>query len=251
MKNLVILPITLIFTCTTVAQDIPSLVLQGNRQYVEGEYEKAIMTYESIIDSGYEAADLYYNLGNSYFKSHKITSAIINYERAILLSPNDADIKYNLEMARTFVTDKIEVLPLPFFTQWHNRIVRLFSSDLWAIMSMSGFILFLIFFSLYLFVSEYRVKRYSFWLGLLFFFLSVSSFVFSFHHKKIITGHNTAIVFAPSVTVKSSPDDSGTDLFLIHEGTRVRIEDTLGIWTEIKLDDGNKGWLLTSEIVKI
>ena len=251
MREIFIFAITLLCICSTTAQDIQSLIQNGNQQYLEEEFESAIRTYERVIDSGYVAADLYYNLGNSYFKSHKITSAILNYERAILLAPNDDDIRYNLNLARTFVVDKIEVLPQPFYLKWHKKVAGFFSSELWAIISIICFILFLIFFSLYLFVSTYRMKKSAFWVSIFVLFVSVSSFVFSFHHKRIITGHNTAIIFTPSVTVKSTPDESGTDLFLIHEGTKVRIEDTLGLWTGIKLEDGNKGWLLTSDIVKI
>jgi tetratricopeptide (TPR) repeat protein len=236
---------------TIYAQDLSSIVEKGNQQYVEGNFEEAINTYESVLDSGYEAPELYFNLGNSYFKSHKLTPAILNYERAILLSPNDEDIAYNLNLARSYVLDKIDVLPQLFLKEWHLRVVRLLNSDNWAYLSIISFILFLFLFSLYLFKQGYRIKRVAFWFSLLLLFVSISAYVFSYHHKQLTTSHDNAIVFSPSVTVKSSPDESGTDLFLIHEGTKVIIEDTLGVWTEIQLEDGNKGWLYSSDIVKI
>jgi tetratricopeptide (TPR) repeat protein len=251
MKN-ILLPILIIsLNWTLHAQDLNTLVEKGNQQYVKGEFEAAIKTYETVLDSGYEAAELYFNLGNAYFKSHKLTPAILNYERAALLSPNDEDIAYNLELARTYVIDKIDVLPQFFLKAWYTRIVRLLNSDSWAYGSIITFILFLLIFSLYLFIRSYRIKKIAFWFSLLLLFISIATFVFSYHDNKMTTSHDKAIVFSPSVTVKSSPDESGTDLFLIHEGTRVRIEDTLGIWTEIKLEDGNKGWLHSSDIRKI
>lgn len=234
-----------------LAQDPQDLLVQGNNSYLEGNYEEAINSYETVLDSGYEAAELYYNLGNAYFKSHKITSALLFYERAHLLAPNDEDINYNLELAKTFVVDKIDVLPQFFLTQWHVKMVRLLNSDSWAVISIIGFILFLCLFSLYLFLNVYWIKKLSFWFGIIALFVAVSAFLFSYHHKKITYAHDNAIIFSPAVTVKSSPDDSGTDLFLIHEGTKVHVEDTLGNWSEIKLADGNKGWLPSITIVKI
>lgn len=243
--------VVFLFSCTLSAQDIFSLVEKGNQHYINEEFETAIQIYESVLDSGYEAAELYFNLGNAYFKSHKLTPAILNYERAALLSPNDDDIAYNLELARTYVTDNIDVLPQFFLKQWYTGLVRLLNTNRWAWISIIAFILFLLLFSVYLFNHGYRAKRVAFWFSLLLLFISVLTFVFSYQHHKMTTNHETAIVFSPSVMVKSSPDESGTDLFLIHEGTKVFIEDTLGIWTEIKLEDGNKGWLYTSDIEKI
>lgn len=240
-----------IITPEIIGQDLENQVDLGNKYFTEGEFEKAIQVYEKILGSGFEAADLYYNLGNAYFKSNKLNYAILNYERAILLSPNDEDLQHNLELARTFTVDKIDDLPQFFIRQWHYAFVQLFSTDFWAFLSIITFITFLMLFSLYLYINVFRVKKFSFWLGIVFLFISVSAFVFSYHQKEIVKNHNAAIVFSPVVTVKSSPDETGTDLFVIHEGIKVSIVDSLGNWTEIKLSDGNKGWLLTSAIVRI
>ena len=240
-----------IITPEVIGQDLENQVDLGNKYFTEGEFEKAIQVYEKILGSGFEAADLYYNLGNAYFKSNKLNYAILNYERAILLSPNDEDIQHNLELARIFTVDKIDALPQFFLRQWHYAFVQLFSTDFWALLSIITFITFLMLFSLYLYINVFRVKKFSFWLSIVFLFISVSAFVFSYHHKEIVTNHNAAIVFSPVVTVKSSPDETGTDLFVIHEGIKVSIVDSLGNWTEIKLSDGNKGWLFSSTIEKI
>ena len=241
----------LFITPEIIGQDLENQVDLGNKYFTEGEFEKAIQVYEKILDSGFEAADLYYNLGNAYFKSNKLNYAILNYERAILLSPNDEDIQHNLELTRTFTVDKIDNLPRLFIRQWHYEFVQLFSTDFWALFSIITFITFLMLFSLYLYIDVFRVKKFSFWLSIVFLFISVSAFVFSYHHKEIVTNHNAAIVFSPVVMVKSSPDETGTNLFVIHEGIKVSVVDSLGNWTEIKLNDGNKGWLLTSAIARI
>lgn len=251
LKNILLPFLAFSLSWTLPAQDIYTLVEAGNQQYINEEFESAIHTYESVLDSGYEAAELYFNLGNAYFKSHKLTPAILNYERAALLSPNDEDIAFNLDLARTYVIDKIDVLPQFFLKQWYTRLVRTLNPTIWAFISVITFVLFLLLFSIYLFTHRYRIKRVAFWFSLLILVISVSTFTFSYQHKKIATSHDAAIVFSPFVTVKSSPDESGTDLFLIHEGTKVFIEDTLGLWTEIKLEDGTKGWLQASDIRKI
>ncbi len=251
MKIIQLLIFAISLSWSARSQDLYSLIEKGNQQYINEEFELAIETYESVLDSGYEAAELYFNLGNAYFKSHKLTPAILNYERAALLSPNDEDIAFNLELARTYVIDKIDILPQFFLREWYIHLIRILHSDNWAYISIFTFVLTLSIFSVYLFIRRYRIKRIAFWFSLLLLFTSILTFVFSYHQNRITTSHDKAIVFSPSVTVKSAPDESGTDLFLLHEGTRVTIEDTLGIWTEIKLEDGNKGWLQTLDIRKI
>lgn len=243
---------TLLFTLAIMSvvwpMDPHTMVQKGNRFYQEGKYENAIRAYEEIIDSGYEAAELFYNLGNAYFKTNRISEAILFYERALLLAPGDSDIAFNLELANRFTIDKIEMLPQPFFIRWHLALVRLLSTDQWAVVSIIVFLTALIFFSLFLYRSAYVFRRFSFWFSMVLFFVALSSFIFARHHGRIITGKQSAIIFEPSVTVKSSPDNSGTNLFILHEGTKVRIEDNLGSWMKIKISDGNVGWIEKSTI---
>ena len=251
MKRILFLIIVIFLNFRTTAADKDSLILFANNLYAEGDYEAAISAYEEVVNSGYEAGDLYYNLANAYYKSHKITRAILNYERALLLSPNDEDIIYNLNMAKNYVVDKIDVIPNFFLTDWINNLIKKLPTNYWAVISIISFILFLILFSVYLYINKILLKKVSFWLGLIFLFLSLSSFVFSSKQRKMLAVHNSAIIMSPSVTVKSSPDDSGTGLFVIHEGTKVQVEDSVGRWREIKLSDGSKGWLKEEDIVII
>ncbi|MDA3954910.1 MAG: tetratricopeptide repeat protein [Bacteroidales bacterium] len=244
--------IFLIFSISTVfyvnAQENDSLIVKANDYYVNGKYQDAISIYESILNSGYESPDLHYNIANAYYKQNIVAQAILYYEKALQLAPNDDDINYNLELVNRLVIDKIEVLPVFFITGWIRSLQRIFTSNLWAIISLVSFILALIFISMYLYSRNLRLKKLSF--GFAFFIVIVFtiSLVFSYQQKHAILRENTAIVTSPSVTVKSSPDESGTDLFVVHEGTKVSIEDKISDWNEIKLSDGSKGWLKTENI---
>ena len=251
MKKVIFLIISILTVLYLNAQEADTLMEKGNNLFIEGKYQDAIDTYENILKLGYESSELYYNLGNSYYKQNIISRAILNYEKALQLSPNDDDIKYNLELCNRLVVDKIEKLPVFFITGWVRNVKNLFSSDFWAILSIVTFGLALIFISFYLYSKSIGLKKLSFWIGFIVIILSVISFIFSNQQKQKILSGNTAVVMSPSVTIKSSPDVSGTDIFVIHEGTKVRIEDKISDWNEIKLSDGSKGWLMADDIETI
>lgn len=239
-----------LFFITAAAQPTEQLVA-GNEAYINGNYEQAIELYTSVLDSGYESAALFYNLGNAYFKSNKITSAILFYERAKLLDPNDEEIQFNLELANTFTVDNIEEIPELFLVTWLKAVIHAFKVDTWARVSIVCFILMLLVLLMYFFVRKYQLKKFSFWLAILFLFVSISSYTFAAIQKNEITKNNTAIIFSPTITLKSSPDKQSTDLFVLHEGTKVEVVDEVGEWREIKLADGSKGWLKISDIEMI
>ena len=252
--NKFMMVIALIFLLPPAAgsRDFSELIEKGNDQYLNKEYELAIQTYRSIVDSGYASAGLYYNLGNAYYKSHNITMALVNYERAHILKPKDKEIIHNLEVAREFVVDRIEVLPEFFLWRAFAGFVKTFDADIWAIMSLTAFILSLIFFLWYFFSKRVDLRRLTFWTAILLVFLSLSTLFFASSQNKLISRHNQALILTPSVTIKSSPDESsGTDLFLLHEGTRVTVEDELGDWREVVLSDGNRGWLKESDLIPL
>ncbi|MCB2196182.1 MAG: tetratricopeptide repeat protein [Bacteroidetes bacterium] len=251
MKKVTSFIISIFAVLSLSAQEQDSLLTQANQLYVDGNYQEATETYQKIIDLGYESSELYYNLGNAYYKQNVISRAILNYEKALELDPNDEDIKYNIELANRFVVDKIEVLPVFFITGWIRSIRNIFCSNTWAILSILMFIAMLVFLAIYLYTRGLGVKRVAFWLGFVLFIGSLVSFIFSYQQKQKILSENTAIVMSPSVTVKSSPDASGTDLFVIHEGTKVWIDDKISNWNQIKLSDGSKGWLRAEDIETI
>ena len=224
---------------------------RANELYLEGSFEEAILIYEQIVISGYHSAELYYNLGNAYYRSNKITPAILNYERASLLSPGDEDISFNLELARMHVRDRIEELPDFFLNRWWKDTRDFMSADAWASVTAATFIFSLLFLSVFLMSASVPVKKIFFWLAIIVFFLSVMSFSLGLDQRNHIRNHNSAIVFSPAVSVKSSPDINSTDLFVIHEGTKVWVEDSIGNWRAVRLSDGNKGWLQKDAIEMI
>jgi tetratricopeptide (TPR) repeat protein len=250
--NRVLLIISILATCFRVAEsrDLQDLLQAGNQFYLDGKYEMAVQSYQSIIDSGYSSAELYFNLGNAYYKSHDITMALVNYERARILKPNDPEINHNLEIAREFVVDRIEVLPEFFLRRAYVGFVKIFDADIWAMVSIITFGLALGLFLAYFFFHHLFFRKLSFWAGVLFILVAASTFLFALQQDNLVTRHNQAIILTPSVTIKSSPDeDSGTDLFLLHEGTKVTISDELGNWREVVLSDGNSGWLKETDLI--
>ena len=242
----------IILSLNSLAQeDNTQLWEKANAYYTTEEYQQAVLMYEQILNTGEESAKLYFNLGNSYYKSGDINNAILNFERAKVLAPHDEDIEFNLRIANQYVVTSIDELPQPFFLRWRQSVVNMYPADSWAVISISAFLVFLFLLGLFVFSQKVFIRRLSFWAGILLIVFSAFTFSFAAQQKKKIVERNQAIVFCPRVTVKSSPTQTGTDLFLIYEGLKVEITDSLTTWTEIKLADGNEGWLPDSCIVKI
>ncbi len=225
-----------------------SLLNTANDYYINGDFESAAKVYQTLVDSGYQSADLYYNLGNAYFKQNNIPYAILNYERAYQLQPNDEDIEYNLEYARTYTVDRIEPLPVFFLTKWYRSVRGLLASNSWAWVSLLCLAAALGFVLVFWFAYRPWTKRVFFVLAIFAFILTVLSGVFSAQEKQRMQLRNHAIIFQPVVTVKSSPGDAGQEIFILHSGTKVKITKTIGEWVEVRIADGNKGWIPSETI---
>jgi len=224
---------------------------QGVSLYISGNYQDAIDVWNELYNNGYRSAELNYNLGNAYFKIQKIPESILFYERAYLLDPLNEDINYNLQIARTLTVDRFQEIPELFFIRWYNLVSLFLTSDSWAIISLASFIICLLSVSLYIYSSKYLYKVAGFWVGLVLLLISVMSVSFSIRNKKQVYNSQKAIISNPVVSGKSSPDISGTDLFVLHEGTKVSVEDEVGEWYEIRLSDGNKGWVTVKSLIII
>lgn len=216
---------------------------QGVTYFSAGSYKEALQSWTEVYNTGYRSASLCYNIGNAYFKLNNIPQAILFYERAYLLKPADEDINYNLQIARTLNVDRFQEIPELFFIRWYDFVSLFLSSNLWARISITSFILSLLCLSLYIYSSKYRFKVLGFWFAITLFVISLASLVFSSRNKFLVYDSHKAIITAPMISGKSSPDSSGTDLFVLHEGTKVSVEDEVGEWLEIRLSDGNKGWV--------
>ncbi len=248
MKKTILIIIVMLIYQQLHAFSPDSLMKSANEAYGTKEYQKVIDRYEQLLNKGYESAVLYYNLGNAYYKTANLPHAILNYERAKRIAPRDEDIQYNLDMANAMVVDKIEKIPDFFLKRWFRAAIQWLSTNTWAWVSAVSFILMLIFAALFLFTDVFWFKKAAFVLAIVLFLLAGWSFFASYKQKQRMEAISTAIVFEPSVTVMSSPSEGGTELFVLHEGTKVHVETIRDDWFEIKLDDGSKGWLPTSSL---
>ncbi len=236
---------------TYAQKNMDSLFVQGNRHYQQEEYEKAIEKYLRIYDAGYESPELYFNTANAYFRSNKLGKARLYYERALLLDPGDEDIQANLDYAKSMLTDRFEVVPELFLKKWYRSLVNSFGSNGWLLISLLFFSFFLVAASAYIFIPGIRVKRTGFFGGIIFFFFTLMSFVFSSRQYHKYEDPETAIVMDGSLVVKSAPRGSGKDLFILHEGAKVWLENTVDSWVEIRITDGRQGWVRISSIEEI
>ena len=241
MKKLLYILIAVILVSSAQAQNSP--IQEANDLYQKGEYDEAIKSYEFVLETHIEAPEIYFNLANSYYKTGQIAPAILNYERAKLLSPEDEDIQYNLKMTQAHVLDKLEVLPELFLKRWFTSFRNAFSADLWSYASIGLFFVCLLFSCFYLYSNKVGLKKIGFFFAGICLILSIVTYSFASIKTKEIIDREYAIIFSPSVTIKGSPNESGTELFLLHEGTKVKVTEQLGDWRYIQLSDGNKGWL--------
>ena len=228
-----------------------STLKEAEEAYAKEDYTQAIELYESVLKSYGESAMVYYNLGNAYYKAGKVAPAILNYERALLLNPGDSDTRFNLQVARQKTVDKIEPIGEFFLTRWIGTVEDVYSADGWAKWGVASFVLFIGCLVLFFFSKWIRLKKIGFFAGICFLLISLVANLFADGQQDKLLHRADAIVFASTVTVKSSPDASGTDLFILHEGTKVTIKSTLGEWSESQLEDGNVGWMPSKEIQQI
>ncbi|PKP45293.1 MAG: hypothetical protein CVT94_18455, partial [Bacteroidetes bacterium HGW-Bacteroidetes-11] len=219
--------------------------------YMAGFYGNAITIYEEILSSGFESPDLYYNLGNAYFKNEELPKAILNYERALKLNPGNEDYRFNLRFANDKLIDKIDALPELFYIIWWNSLKNKLSANNWAMLALVSFTLVFILLVAFLLSRTLLMKRTLFYTGVLLILLHILSGVLAWQTKTEAKQKQTAIVFAPNLPVKSSPDESSIDLFVIHEGLKVQIIDKIGEWNEIKIGNGSKGWVKSETLERI
>ena len=222
---------------------------QADSAYINNDFVNAVYLYESILANQGESADIYYNLGNSYYKMDNIAKAIVNYEKALVLNPSNGDIRFNLELAQSKTVDKVTPMSEIFLITWMKSLTNTMSEKGWAKTGIITFILMLSCLVLYFFGKKIALKKIGFIAALCLLLVCILSNVFASTQKNEAQSHSTAIIMAPSVTVKSTPNESGTDLFILHEGHKVNIKDnTMREWKEIQLEDGNVGWVPTSVI---
>ncbi|MBR3937383.1 MAG: tetratricopeptide repeat protein [Bacteroidaceae bacterium] len=234
---------TRIVTDSTAVDRVYTLA-DADSAYIQGDYLTAIDIYQSVIENQGVNATLYMNLGNCWLKRDEIAKAILYYERAYLLDPSDPDIRFNLDLARTKTVDKVNAVNQLFIVVWFKKLLAVLDVNGWAVMTVILFALTIILTGVLLFSKKSGLRKISFSFSVFFLLLSILSFIFATTQMGNIRERDTAIIMSPSVTVKSTPTSAGTDLFIIHEGRKVKILDSsMKEWVEIRLEDGNTGWI--------
>lgn len=226
------------------------LMIKANALYNESAYDSAATIYNDIISQGYSSATLYYNLGNTYYKLKNYPLSIYYYEKSLKLEPNNDDTKHNLEIANMFITDKIEPMPEFFLKTWWAKFGNLFTVGSWSVISLVIFGLTLSCIFIYTISRSRFMKKCSFFVGILMIVFTICSFSITWKKYNYIKSHDEGIIVTPTVTVKSSPSSSSVDLFVLHEGSKVKIMDHTDNWDKIKIANGSVGWLPSPSIIK-
>lgn len=241
----------LLISSFSVMEAATPLLDSASAAYSKGEYTKAAKFYETILAGGQEAAEIYFNLGNAYYKSNNIALAILNYERAVKLDPDNEDYIFNLKLANQRIEDKIDSAPQLFLAEWKNGIVSLMTEKGWSQLCIALIILSLALFVLFISAQQRGLKQLGFFGGFVLIILSISAFFIAKHKYYLTLNGKEAIITAPSITVTGSPNEKGTKLFILHEGTKVSVTQEDADWVEIKIANGNTGWVKNSQLEKI
>ena len=249
-NDVILLATLLLFTLPTMASTQDDYQ-KANSFYSEGNYEEAITLYEAILSNNYIAPDIYYNLGNAYYKTDQIPLAILNYERALKLKPDHEDALFNLNMANKKTVDKIDRLPELFIANSWRNLVTSRTVNGWAYYTVGLVFLALLFFIIYLLTNPVLFKKISFYSGSFFLVLSLFCWLMASQHQRINASASEAIIFEPTVTIQSEPNAKAEKLFTLHEGTKVKLLEQVNDWSKIKLPNGNVGWVASSAIEAI
>ncbi len=244
-KHVVLFFVLILFSINVLGNET---FQKANDAYNQKNYVDAITLYEELVAEGYQDPVVYYNLGNAYFKNDKLAKALLWYERALRLDPSNEDIKHNIAFVNQQTIDKIEVQPEFFLKTWFNAVRDLFSVKAWSILSIIFVGVGCLCIALMFLLSLPRWRMALFITACVVFVFAIFSVVFAGLQKKNINREDEAIIMTKIVTVKSTPDISGTDLFTVHEGIKVQITDKAGSWVEIRFTDGSKGWIRNDAI---
>lgn len=223
----------------------------ANKAYQEADYKRAETLYRAILEQGLHSAKLYYNLANTLFKQEKLGEAILYYNKALRLSPADEDVRHNLEYAENSTKDSIEQIPEFFLFAWIRAVRNLMSCDGWTIFSLVILVIGLAAALFYLLAQRISTRKAGFYVMVLAALLFLVATLFANYERKAIVNHNEAIVMSSAVSVKSSPDRAATELFVLHEGTKLSIGERMDGWVEVRIADGRKGWIESSRIAEI
>jgi len=251
MKRVIVIIVLALSAATLLmAESNAQLWDKAARLYSEKNYEESASVYQQLVRQG-ESAPLYYNYANALFKAGYTGRAILYYERALRLDPSNENIRYNLEFANLSKTDKIDRIEPFFVVVWYRDITSLLTSNRWAYLSLILFLLAMAMFLLYRFGKLLPLRKTAFGLFIALILLFLLTMGHSLYSRNSVVRNPAAILMAGSQTARSTPDDTGTEVFVIHEGTKVFVKSTILEWSEVRLEDGKVGWIHTNSIEMI
>lgn len=246
MKHIIYILIA--FLSFGISAQNQDLFEQGNALYNEGKYAEAIDKYSAILNTKKHSANLYYNLANAHYKLNNIAPSIYYYEKALLLNPDDLEIKNNIAFARNMTIDAIDVVPDAGFSRLVKNTTNTFNFDVWAKIAVVLVFCFVVLFLIYYFSYSTLIKRLTFIGSLASLFLVCTTLAFAFHKYNLDKKDNPAIVFTQETKVKSDPNLRSEEAFRLHEGTKVQVVDAYNDWKKIQLSDGKVGWVISEDI---
>ena len=224
---------------------------RANTAYNSGDYAQAETCYTRILEQGLYSASLYYNLANAHFKQNELGKALLYYNRALRLRPNDEDIRHNLEYAKQSTKDSIEEIPEFFLKTWIKSLRGALSCTTWSILSLVMLAMALAFGLIYMLAQRLSLRKTGFYLMAIAAALFVITTAFAWSERNMLIKRSEAIVMDSAVSIKSSPDRSATELFVLYEGTKVTIGEAIDGWAEVRIADGRKGWIEEERIERI
>lgn len=236
---------------TSAKADHATLWETANAAYNGGDYAKALSSYEAIAEDGLQSAALYYNMANAYFKQGDTAHAILYYHRALRLDPSDEDVRHNLEYAEQSTKDIIDEIPEFFLTTWMRSLRDMMTGNAWTVLSLLMLALSLVAALVYLLAQRLSMRKMGFYLMAVGAVLFVVTTAFAVSARGVVMSESEAVIMSSSVSIKSSPDRSSTELFVLHEGTTVETGDEVDGWIEVRIADGRKGWIEKSRLEHI
>jgi tetratricopeptide (TPR) repeat protein len=239
------------FILGSIQGQAQGLFNQAAQNYKNEAYNKAIEQWNTILDNGQHSAALYYNMGNAHYKLNQVGPSIYYYEKAIALTPNDPQIKTNLAFAQNAKIDAVTPLPKTFFSRWYTLVVGQFTFDQWALLAVLFSVLFSILFLRYYFASAEQKKRLFFTTAIICGCLFVLAFAMASVSYQGLQKNVFAIVFSEATDIKSAPKNNSDTVFVIHEGTKVQLLETDGLWSHVAIVNGIEGWMPSSELKKL
>ncbi len=243
MRTSILLFLMLSFMGFARAQKAQTLFEHANEKYNLGQFEESIQLYDSLLKGHLESHDLYFNLGNAYFKLNDYTSAIYYFEKAKKLDPGNEDCSYNLELVNSKIADNIEALPEIALKKWWQNLLFFFNEKEWMLVNVITFSFFLASLALFFLIQSATFRQWFMGVVVTLMVISILSGFVGYRSFKNKNTHDTAIIFTPTVNIKSAPDEKSNTIFILHKGSKVKLLEQNSNWQKVKISDGNVGWI--------